>query len=183
METSKDYLIGLLKDKYEHEIRRKADFDNSLNIPITLLTALFAGIYFVASDTSLKQLSCPLITVKWILLALLFLSCIITMSLLFKVYFGYKRAYCAFPDSKQVVEDDFKALEEYHNQYSKGKQEENLLKSLKDRVVNWYLECNNNNTPVNDARANALFYARLSICISLSIGLALLIFICYLKSL
>jgi hypothetical protein len=183
METSKDYLISLLKDKYEHEMRRKSDFDNSLNIPITLLTALFAGMYFVASDDSLKALSCPLTSTKWTLLVLLFLSSILTMVLLFKVYFGYKRAYCSFPDSKKVVEDDFKALEEYHKEYSKGKQEENLLKSLKDRVVNWYLECNNNNTPVNDARANALFYARLSICISLSIGLVLLIFICYLKSL
>lgn len=183
METSKDYLIGLLKDKYEHEMRRKSDFDNSLNIPITLLTALFAGIYFVSSDASLKILSCPLTITKWILLVLLFLSSLITMVLLFKVYFGYKRAYCTFPDSKTVVENDFKALEKYHEEYNKNKYEESLLDSLKDRVVTWYLECNNNNTPVNDSRADALFYARLSICISLSIGLVLLIFICYLKSL
>ncbi|MBB5437938.1 hypothetical protein HDC92_001612 [Pedobacter sp. AK017] len=183
MENSKDYLIGLLKDKYDYELVRKNDLDAALNIPITILTALLAGLYVVASDSSLRSASCHINTIKWLLFILLFLSCATTIFLLFKVYFGYKRSYCAFPESNTVYNVDFKYLEEHNREHNADTYDETLTDHLKDYVVKWYLDCNNNNTPVNDRRGDAMFYARLGLCISISLGLVLLILVCYIKSL
>ena len=182
-ENSKEYLISILKDKYDHEMVRKSDFESSLNIPITLLSALLAGIYFVTSDTTIASSMCNLKTVKWILLILLFLSCMVTIVFLFIVYFGYRRSYCTFPESNVVVNVDFKQLEQYNKEHNADKYEESLLETLRDRVVSWYLNCNNHNTPVNDKRGNALYYARMFLLISLSIGFILLIFMCIIKTL
>jgi len=181
-ENSKEYLIGILKDKYDHEMVRKSDFESSLNIPITLLTALLAGMYFVTSDTTIDSTMCSLKTIKLILLTILFMSCIVTIIFLFIVYFGYRRSYCTFPESNVVVNVDFKELEEYNKEHNADKYEESLLETLRDRVVAWYLNCNNHNTPVNDRRANALYFARMFLLISIGIGLILLIFICIIKT-
>ncbi|MBB6236908.1 putative membrane protein [Pedobacter sp. AK013] len=182
MDTSKDYVISLLRDKYEYEQKRKEDFESSLGTPITVLSALFAGSYFVVSDSSLIGINCSLVTIKWILVILLLIALVVTLIFLFVVYFGFKRRYCSFPDSNTVYNGDFKALEQYAKENYPETSEEVLMDNLKDRAIEWYLDCNNNNTAVNDTRGNSLFYAKLSICISLSIGLALLILICFIKS-
>ncbi|MGM9476502.1 hypothetical protein ACS5PU_08725 [Pedobacter sp. GSP4] len=182
MDNSKDYIISLLKDKYDYEQKRKDDFESSLGTPITVLSALFAGSYFVVSDPSLNGINCSLVTIKWILVILLMSALIITLIFLFIVYFGFKRRYCSFPDSNTVYNGDFKSLEQYTKEHYPETYEEVLMDSLKDRAIQWYLDCNNNNTSVNDTRGNSLFRAKLSICISLGIGLALLILICFIKS-
>lgn len=184
MNNSKDYLLNLLKDKYDHEMHRKDGYESSLNIPMTILSALFAGLYFVGSDKQLTEGHCTLETLKWIFIGLLFLSCTTTLILLFRVYFGYRRSYCVFPDSKTVYETDYRALELYNKEHFLVKEdyEREMTESLKDHAIHWYVECNNQNTPVNNLRADAMFYARLFICISLSIGLALLIFVCIIKA-
>ena len=184
METSKDILITVMKDKYDHEMGRKDNFETSLNIPITILSAMFAGLYFVITDSQLISYSCPITTIKWILISLLFTSCITTMGLLFRVYFGYKRSYCVFPESHTVFNIDYRRLEDYTKQHSSSDMyESDLSEHLKDNIIKWYLDCNEHNTPVNDSRAEALFYARLFLCISLSLGLLLLMFVCIIKSL
>lgn len=182
MDTSKDYVISLLKDKYDYEQKRKDDFETSLGIPITILSALFAGAYFVVSDSALQGINCSLLTIKWILIVLLLLFLVATLVLLFIVYFGFKRYYCSFPDSNTVYNTDFKALEVYTKEHFADSYEESLLDNLKDKVIHWYLDCNNNNTTVNDRRGIALYYAKLAICVSLSIGLSLLILISIIKS-
>jgi len=182
MDNSKDYIISLLKDKFDYEQKRKDDFETSLGIPITILSALFAGAYFVVSDSSLQGINCSLLTIKWILVILLLVSLVTTLVLLFIVYFGFKRYYFSFPDSDTVYNTDYKALEEYTKEHYADSYEESLLDNLKNKVIHWYLDCNTNNTSVNDRRSNALYYAKMSICISLSVGLALLILICFIKS-
>jgi hypothetical protein len=182
METSKDYIIALLQEKYEYELKRKDSFETALNVPISLLSVLFAGAYFVISDEKLSSGYCSLNTIKYIFLSLLFSSCVLTLIQLIRVYFGYNRSYCSFPESSIVFNQDYKALEAYHNENSKkSKVETELLDSLKDNVIKWYLDCNNHNTPVNDKRGNAYYLSRLFLCISLCIGLALLTLVCIIK--
>lgn len=182
MDSSKDYVISLLKEKFDYEQKRKDDIENSLGVPITILSALFAGVYFVVSDGSLQGINCSVVTIKWTLIILLLASLTITLIFLFVVYFGFNRRYCSFPDSNTIYNIDFKSLEIHAKEHYSDKYEETLTFNLKERAIQWYLECNANNTVVNDKRANSLFYAKLAICISLSIGLALLILVCLIKS-
>jgi len=173
MADSKDYLISLLKDKYEHEMSRRRDFESSLNIPITLLTALFVGVYYVATDSTVNSQYCSLNAIKWILIIGIFLTSALTMIFLFIVYFGFKRSYCVFPKSTEV-HNDYKGLESYCKEHFSDTYESSLTDQLNNHAIQWYLQCNKHNTPLNDKRGNALFNARLCVCIGLSMGLLLL---------
>ncbi len=182
MNGSKEQLISLLKDKYDYELNRKESYESALGTPIAVLSALFAGIYFICSDDKLKSIACSLNTFKWLLLTLLMIGCSLSIIMLFVVYFGFKRSYCLFPESSIVYNTDYKELEKYANEHHPENSEAKLQELLNERVIVWYVDCNTNNTKVNDRRGNALYYAKLFLCISLSIGLILLIMISLIKA-
>lgn len=181
METSLDYLISLLKDKFDYEHVRRNELDNALNIPITIITALLAGLFIVISDKTMACSIESLESIKFILIISLFISSATTIFLLLKVYFGYKRSYCAFPESKIMYEEDFKYLQKHNKKHNLSTYEATLTTHMKEYVVKWYLDCNNQNTPVNDRRGEAMFQARLGLCVSIGLGFLLLILVSYIK--
>lgn len=103
------------------------------------------------------------------------------MFMLFKVYFGYKRRYNTFPASKTVYEVDYKYLEKHNLENNSDMYDDALTTHLKEFTIKWYLDCNNNNTPVNDERSDALFYARMGVGVSIALGLILLVIVSIIK--
>lgn len=181
MNESKTQLISLLKDKYDYELNRKETFESALGTPIAVLSGLFAGIFFICSDETLKNVNCSLLTFKWLLLTLLIASCSLSIIMLFVVYFGFRRSYCLFPESSLVYGKDYKELEQYVKEHHNG-DDSQLNELLSERIITWYVDCNTNNTGVNDKRGNALYYSKLFLCTSLSIGLTLLIMVSLIKA-
>ena len=178
---SRDSLIVLLKDKYDHEYNRKKYFDDALGVPITLSSFLIGGIYYVVNDSSnIQELTVR--TIFEVLIALLFIICIIT---LYKVYFTYNSLYSSFPDSK-VVSD-------YYNDFKKhqigcGKKEgsteleECIANDLKDQTKTWYIKANTKNLDQNEKRGQNFINAKLFLGLALVLGVLIFSLTCINKS-
>lgn len=183
MESSKDYVITILREKYEYELARKRYFDDILGVPVTILSFLIASMYVVVTDKDFYNSICYINVIKWALITALFISCVCTGICLYRVYFGFNRLYSSFPESEKIVNEDYENLKKYHTDYNAKNAESAIVESLKDYIITWYKDCNTNNTQINDNRGNAYYWARLTIGIALGIGLLLLVFIFVIKTL
>jgi len=170
MIDSRDDLIALLKDKYEHEYNRKKYFEDTLGLPFTLLTALAGGIYLVI-DEGTKGIS-PVYQIVWVvLIVLLIIGAVLSIFYLYKVYIKYGKEFASFPDSASVK----KFYEESKKYYSKEEHldgqdlEKHLSDSLKDQSIQWYTNTNAINLTTNEERAVAYYNFSRSRYISLSV--------------
>lgn len=182
MDDSRDNLITILKDKYDYELNRKKTLDDALTLPVTLLSFIVGSIYLLVTDISDKTLSSLELFCKWLLFSLLLLSALIAFVCLYKVYFGFRRFYCTFPASSEVL-TAYDTLTERHSSVQDGQlKEQYIISDLKEYNVIWYKDCNLANTGANDRRADAFFAARMWLGISMIICILLLIFICIVKT-
>jgi hypothetical protein len=181
---SRDSLIVLLKDKYDHEYGRKKYFDDALGVPITLSSFLVGGIYYVINDSSNIQ-DLTIRTIFEVLVALLFIICIVTFYFLYKVYFTYNSLYSSFPDSKEVSD--------YYNNFKKhqvecGKKEgsleleECISSDLKDQTITWYIKANTKNLDQNEKRGQNFINAKLFLGLALVFGVLIFSLTCINKS-
>lgn len=176
---SKDQLIELLKEKYSHEMSRKHKFDDVLSLPVTVLSLVVAGIFYILNEVYSKQLStCVKSMFIAIVGVLLIVSIFSILSLIF-VFFGYKREYCTFPDSDSVF-TSYNELEEYYKEENTEK-DKLISKILKDYTIKWYLECNSHNMKTNDRRAAAYHNFKLLFSFIVILGLILMFIVFYLK--
>jgi len=176
---SRETLLEILKEKYAYELGRRSSLDSCLGIPITLMSFLIAGVFVAIGDESLWMFSgCT----KWLLLVLIgviLIGCVVAFVFLFIVFFGYKRAYSALPESK-VVATCYHSFMKRHKK-AKRNEEEYIISDLMDYMITWYTDCNSDNTKTNDKRGEALYRFRLVIGVTMGFGILLLISICLIK--
>jgi hypothetical protein len=182
MEKHKDYLLELLKDRYEHESARYKEFEASLGIPITVLTALCAALYFVGTDKELVNSIGVGHVLVLVFFGFLLINIVITIGYLIGVYFGFKRAWIAFPESKTIKENDIQSLSQYVQEVEPDNFEFRMIQELKDNAIEWYVSCNTDNTRTNNVRGDRMYYARLFLILSLISGLLLLGTSLYIKN-
>jgi len=182
MESHKDYLIELLKSRYDQEATRYKEFENSLSIPITVLTALMAGMYVVGTDESCWKISGFAYTLHVVMLLILGGLIIVTICFLSCVYWGKNRAWHTLPESKTIHEVDVPALTTYVNEIAPDNFELHMIDELKTNTIEWYIKCNTENTRINNYRGVKMFYARLFLLASIFGGLLLLVDVLYIKN-
>ncbi|MEN0095856.1 MAG: hypothetical protein AAGB30_10760 [Pedobacter sp.] len=181
MENHKDYLLELLRDRYDQESTRYKEFENALGLPVTILTALLAGLYIVGTDIDVWKCDGLTFVLLYALSVLLGLFIIVTICLLACVYWGINRAWHTLPESKTIKEVDVPELSRYVNEVAPDNFEVRMVEELKTNAIDWYTECNTTNTSINNYRGIKMFYARLFLLASLFCGLLLLGNVIYIK--
>lgn len=182
MADSREYLIALLKEKYDYELNRKKVLDDALTMPITLLSFIVGVLYFMLSQIPDQLLNCNEQWVKWILSISLLLAASMSFIYLYKVFFGYRRFYCSFPNSDEVIASYYKLVDRHKLVRDADIQEEYIISDIKEYQIIWYKDCNQANTEANDKRGDAFFIGRMWLGISMIICILLMIFIYYIKS-
>jgi|GEM_PF-887576 len=176
---SRDNLIDILKEKYSYELSRKSYFDSCLGTPITLMSFLIAGVFITINDSTIWITDACTRKLMYGLLGAIFIGCLLSFIFLFVVFFGFKRSYCSMPDS-YLIHDAYQTLVQRHEK-EKRCREEYIISDLKDYIIQWYKDCNSSNIKVNDKRGNALYNFRMTIAITMVVGIFLLIVITFIK--
>lgn len=181
MENHNDYLLELLKDRYKQESTRYKEFEGALGLPVTILTALLAGLYIVGSDDVLWNKEGLVYISVMVLFCVLGLFITITIFYLAGVYWGINRAWHTLPESKTIREVDVPELCKYVQQIAPDDFETRMVEELKTNTIEWYTHCNTMNTAINNSRGIKMYYARLFLLASLFTGLFLLGNVIYIK--
>jgi len=155
--------LEFLIDWYHKENERKDSINNSLNIPIGILTGLFILFFFLFKEFKLeKDFSSTLDIIFYILLFLAIVVWIIVIYNLFGSYNNFFKGYTyqAIP-YPTLLEKHYENLETF---YEKNKNEldddttaETLYKEQFQDMLSGYLNENINN---NDLKASFLFVAK-----------------------
>lgn len=181
---SRDSLIILLKDKYEHEYSRKKYFDDALGIPITLSSFLVGGIYYVVNDSSNSQ--SLIVQVNFaILITILSIICLFTFKSLYRVYFTSNDLYSSFPDS-ELVGNYYEDLKKHYVTCGKtegsAEFEECINNHLKDQTIRWYIDSNTKNLKINEKRGQNFINAKKRLGYALMLGSIIFVLTCINKS-
>jgi len=170
---SKSYLIEILKERYEHEQFRRNNFDNVINVPITILGLLIGG--FSAFAFQDEQ--------SWGFLKFGALICVGTIGLsiffLIRVFYGAKRKYGVLPTA-QVVKEQYEKLMAYHRELAPTASNDDLQKQVEiyfnDDLIKWYADSCDANCDINDRRAEFLHMAKFWLIMSLILTFILVTF-------
>jgi len=178
--ANQDLLIELVKEKYQFEYSRKKYFEDTLNFPITLITALIAAIYIILQGIP-EIKSIPLSNCCIALMCVLSCLIIISFIYLYKVYIDYGKAFASLPDSREIKQY-YEQLIDFYEQKTDGNSAENTFdETLKNQIVEWYIEANKINHEINQSRANAYYKARRFLGLSILISILLLIIFAFTK--
>ncbi|MCC8409907.1 hypothetical protein LJ707_13295 [Mucilaginibacter sp. UR6-1] len=179
MQIDKTQLITILKEKYDYEVQRKLHFESILNIPVTMLGLLSAGIFYVL-NLSPNHSYLWFNEIKPWCVGINMVSFTTSIVLIILFYFGYKREYKSFPNSDEVS-TNFTELSEYYDKITPGltllelifnpsKREKEIdaktNERFKQNIIGWYVEINTHNSSINDYRGTLLFGAKFFIGIS-----------------
>ncbi|WP_343564088.1 hypothetical protein [Sphingobacterium sp.] len=175
---SKEYLIELLKEKYHYELSRRDKFEDNLSLPVTVLGLIIAGLFYVINEVYSDTLSSCSKAIFIGMIGLMLIIIIGAILSLVYVFFGFKREYCTFPESKAILEryEEIKVYSEKHKE-----DDSFITSSLKKDTIKWYSDCNENNTRTNDRRANAFHTFKMLFSIIIILGVLLMFLVFYLK--
>src|SRR3546814_12058691 len=115
-------------------------------------TTLFRS--FAIGDESLWLFSDCTKVLLLVLVGVILIGCVVAFVFLFIVFFGYKRAYSAMPESK-IVTACYDSFMQRHKKEKRNK-EEYLVSDLMDYMITWYTDCNSDNKKTNNKRGEAL---------------------------
>lgn len=161
---NKSYLIEALKDRYEHEQFRRNNFDNVINLPITILGLLIGG--FSAFAFQNEQ--------SWGFLKIGALTCVGTIGFsiffLIRVFYGTQRKYAVLPTA-QIIKEQHEKLITYHRELASSCSDDDLQKqieiSFNDDLIKWYADSCDVNCDINDSRAEFLHKSKFWLILSL----------------
>ena len=154
--------FDFFKDWYQREDERLSDLNNSLNIPIGILTGLFAIIFFLIKEFNLQEEN------YWILLSFFFLiisSIIFWIIVIFHLFKSYNKLfkgyeYEAFPFPSQL-NNQYEELKKWHDENKEELDQEDTVESIYQNqlieMISGYLEVNITN---NDSKSKHLFIAK-----------------------
>lgn len=155
---------NFLLEWYYKEDERKYALDNSLNIPIGILTALVAGIYYLITKYNylVENLIYKVIFIILISITVFFwiISIIYILLSYNNMYKGYSYDYLPCTDFVKKEEENLKPYYEQHKTYLT---ENNItIEELIENNVNEVLsDCINKNMINNDRKANYLYLSKI----------------------
>lgn len=155
--------LDFLIDWYHKENQRKDALNNSLNIPIGILTGLFILFFFFFKEFKIEEnLNLTLNIIFYIFLFLAIVAWIIVVYNLFGSYNNFFKGYTyqAIP-YPTLLETHYEELEQFYeenkNELDNDTTPETLYKEQFQDMLSGYLNVNINN---NDLKASYLFIAK-----------------------
>lgn len=171
METDKSYIIEILKERYEYEQFRRNNFDNAINLPITILALLIGGLAAIVTQQDLGNN----IIQYGILIGMFPIG--ISIYFLIRVYYGIKRNYDVLPHGKDIYEH-YEKLHKYHQEIDTKESSPDTLEqtntSFQEDLINWYSECSKVNCRINDQRMNHFHKSKVWLIVSIAVIFILL---------
>lgn len=168
-----------LKEWYYKEEERRNNLDNSLNIPIGILTALVAGIYYLLSRYNYLE---DHLFFKITFIIIILVTIIFWIVSIYFVLLSYNRMYKGFDyktfPSAKFIKNEYDVLKEYYEQNKDDLGLEITVDLLVDNNIEEILcECVENNTNNNDNKAYFLYKSKIHLinCI-ISIFIAVIFF-------
>lgn len=160
MKTDKSYLIEVLKERYEYEQFRRNNYDNVINLPITILALLIGGLVaIVTQGEGINNV------IKYSVLTTM-LPIGISIYNLARVFYGSNRNYDVLPQAKDINEH-YEKLCQYHEELNDPS--EHIHLSLQDDLIKWYSECSKANCAINDRRMDYFHKSKMWLIISIII--------------
>jgi hypothetical protein len=150
--------IDFFKSFYDRENIRRDTLGNSVNIPIAVLTALIAALFFITNKITIEEIN----IISWhsifvgLPLILSFSMILITINYLFKSFNNYSSGFnymeIAFLTELKEYEDE---LINYHEG-----DDENVEKAMNEYLSAEFIKYADYNASINDRRSYALFKAK-----------------------
>lgn len=160
--------IEFLKEWFYKEEERKGTLNDSLNIPIGILTGIVAVVYFVLSNYNYENGS-KLLKFLFIILIIVciffWLRCIFYLLLSYNNFhrgYGYK----AFP-SADFIKKEYETLTPYYKEYKSEFEETGVTldKLVENNIEEILVQCIDNNVFNNDKKSGYLHNSKTSIII------------------
>lgn len=173
---SKINKFEFLKEWFYKEEERKNSLNNSINIQLTILTAIIAVIYYCLSKFN-YELNNFLFWIFLILISITILFWLISIYYLLKsynnLYRGFK--YNGFPKAN-FINEEYEKLEPYHKKYKK-KLNKSLHHLVRDNIEQILIQSVDNNVYINDKKSAYLHKSKIHLlnCI-LSLLISTLLF-------
>ena len=164
--------LDFLKDWYQKEDDRQTALNNSLSIPIGILTGLFAIIFFLTNEFSFKEEENLWISLLFILL--ISSSAISWLVVIYNLFISYNKLlkgyeYQALPFPSQLNEQ-YENLEKWYEENKDQLETSDTVDSIYENqlieMFTDYLEINISN---NDTKAKHLFIAKKTLLITIII--------------
>lgn len=144
------------KSLYETEEKKRAEFDDSLNIPLTIIVILGAAIFTIYTNFKYSEFNFN----TWLFI----ISCCVSLLLLlisisylinvfaFSFRSDYKYRYIEFADE---LEQHFMSLQNYYS-YSADAQRNSAISEFENLLIRRYVICCGANTRINKKKSKYL---------------------------
>lgn len=154
-------LYDFYKSKFDRELKRRIDLDNSINSPIAGITIIVGLCSYILKNNNFRIPDFGnLVIIE--LLALTGLA--ITISLVF-IFLSINNLFKGHKYLNYDLLSEYRRLEKECDEYNKlveENQQQKIEEILKDKIVKY----SDNHTLINDKRSKFLYYSRLFIIIS-----------------
>lgn len=164
------------KEFYYKEIERRDQLSNRLNLPFSIITLIFGGLFYTVQNNDLIKIDW-LHNLYYVLTFISIAVLLFNVFILFKSSFGYKYGYVP---SSQLIKNHEDALVNYYRTNTNLDEDKiNIAvdKDLKEYLNQIYITTTDNNAQKNDIKAGWLRIG--SYGIIASITLLILTFLCF----
>src|SRR5690606_21495794 len=159
--------IDFLLNWFYKENDRRIELESSMNIPISILTALIAGIYFLILNYNFKS-NIVLDLIFMILISLCVIFWLISICNLIISYNNFFKgfSYKTFPNAN-FLDIETKNINEYYEKYKEDLKSEgfNQVKQIESNVCEFLKECIDYNTIKNDKKSFYLYRCKIHLII------------------
>lgn len=144
------------KERYYSELERKGNTIGLHGIPVSLLTALLAAIFYFITNLGFDDIVFSWAAIAFFITIVPSVICIVwAFCHLYKSYTGgYHYSY--IPDTKTLQEHEAKLLNDYKVFTNVN---EIVQKKFRTYLIGTFIDCTAKNTANNDARSGSLFKA------------------------
>ncbi|MBI5216243.1 MAG: hypothetical protein HY960_10865 [Ignavibacteriae bacterium] len=153
--------FGFYKDMYEREIERTSELNERLTLPVSLVSAIGAGIYYLFTQYLSFEFEIKNETIFFYIFLSLSVVCIIWAIFMLIRSYVWKYNYYYLP----YVSD----LEEYFRELQEFYKDENGIteKDYEEYLIRKLAQATDHNTKLNEVKARNLLQAKRSIVFSL----------------
>lgn len=176
--------ISFYKELYEIESVRKNRIDNSVQFPTTILTLLVGAFYYILTSDELEILKSEnlLYKVSMIIIIPLFVATLVlTIIFLLIMFHNIKNKYNYLPSPENLKDRQFLLFNHFVENHPELKKKERKQKGInyskkvfQKELIEYYIDCAENNQKTNDKRLKDYYYTRSLIMISI-IALTLMV--------
>lgn len=163
------------KELYYKELERKKALNDSLTLPIGVITGVIAWLfYFYNNYYNKSDLAIP----TWVFIIYLLSLTALILSVLFLIlsYFEpkFKRKKYFITSAYDYYYIDF--ADKYENFYKENNSKQNKTEDLEELLIEHFISCSQYNTSLNDRKTARLLRTKLFLVSSLAFSFVLLIF-------